>query len=65
MNILVNGQQQTCRSCTIAELLAEKTLPPEALIVELNGNIIRQEQWPEVRLKDNDALELLSFMGGG
>ncbi len=65
MNILVNGQQQTCRFCTIAELLTERALPPEALVVELNGNIIRKAQWSEVRLKDNDALELLSFVGGG
>lgn len=65
MNILVNGQRQICRASTIAELLAERALSAEALVVELNGNIIRQEQWSTVRLKDNDVLELLSFVGGG
>ncbi len=65
MNLLVNGQRQICRTSTIAELLAERTLSAEALVVELNGNIIRQEQWSTVRLKDNDVLELLSFVGGG
>ncbi len=65
MNILVNGQQQICRAVTIAELLAERALSAEALVVELNGNIIRKAQWPEARLRDNDVLELLSFMGGG
>lgn len=65
MDVLINGQKQTCRSCTIAELLAERAQPPETLVVELNGQIIKHEQWPVIRLKDNDVLELLSFVGGG
>ena len=50
---------------TIAELLASKGLAPDSLVVELNLRIIRQEQWPEIRLKENDRLELLNFVGGG
>lgn len=65
MNIRVNGQQLSCRSQTIAELLVERALSSEALVVELNGDIIQQEHWPTAQLKDNDALELLSFVGGG
>ncbi|MDP3478641.1 MAG: sulfur carrier protein ThiS [Desulfoprunum sp.] len=65
MDILINGQPQTYPPCTIAELVAGRGLSPEALVVELNGTIIRQEQWPTIRLKDHDALELLSFVGGG
>ncbi len=65
MNILVNGEKQSCGSSTIAELLVEKGLPQQALVVELNGEIIRGEQWSKVQLRDNDALELLNFVGGG
>ncbi|MBU1567378.1 MAG: sulfur carrier protein ThiS [Proteobacteria bacterium] len=65
MEIFINGQRQSCRSCTLLELLAERALSTEALVVELNGDIIQQEQWPIVQLKDNDTLELLSFVGGG
>lgn len=65
MNILVNGEKLSSRSSTIAELLVEKGLPHQALVVELNGEIIREEQWSKVQLQDNDALELLNFVGGG
>lgn len=65
MNILVNGQQLSIRSQTVAELLVERALSPEALVVELNGEIIRQEHWSTAQLQDNDTLELLSFVGGG
>ena len=65
MNIRINGQQLSIRSHTIAELLMERALSPEALVVELNGEIIRQEHWPTAQLQDNDTLELLSFVGGG
>ncbi|MFH0785820.1 MAG: sulfur carrier protein ThiS [Pseudomonadota bacterium] len=65
MNITVNGQKLSCGSSTLAELLVERALPQEALVVELNGEIIKQEHWSKVQLQDNDALELLSFVGGG
>ena len=65
MNIRINGQQLSIRSQTVAELLVERALSPEALVVELNGEIIRQEHWPTAQLQDNDTLELLNFVGGG
>jgi sulfur carrier protein len=34
-------------------------------VVELNQQIIKQEQWPDIQLKAGDRLELLSFVGGG
>jgi thiamine biosynthesis protein ThiS len=65
MDIVINGRQESCSPGSVAELVAARDLPPDALVVELNGEIIRQEQWPQVRLGDGDRLELLSFVGGG
>lgn len=65
MDILINGQRETCPPGSLADLVAVKGLAPEALVVELNGAIVRQGQWPAIRLKDGDRLELLSFVGGG
>jgi sulfur carrier protein len=65
MEIIVNGQKETGPPCTIAALVARKGLTPGALVVELNQHIIKQEQWQAIELKDNDRLELLSFVGGG
>ena len=65
MEIVINGQREICHGRTIAGLVAGKGLTPESLVVELNGAIVKQEHWPVIRLKDGDALELLSFVGGG
>ena len=65
MDIVVNGSRQSCDPGSVADLVAARGLPPDALVVELNGEIIRQEQWPQVLLGDGDRLELLSFVGGG
>ncbi len=65
MEIVVNGDKECGPSCTIAELVARKGLAAGALVVELNQQIIKQEQWPTIQLKENDRLELLSFVGGG
>ena len=49
----------------IAELVVHKRLVAGSLVVELNQQIIKQEQWPFTSLKDGDSLELLNFVGGG
>lgn len=33
--------------------------------VELNGNIIPKSQYNQIIIKDNDSLEIVSFVGGG
>ena len=65
MEITVNGANERCRPGSIARLVEDRGLPPEALIVELNGEIIRQERWSQVQLREGDRLELLNFVGGG
>ncbi|MCL1981341.1 MAG: sulfur carrier protein ThiS [Proteobacteria bacterium] len=65
MNILVNGVLETVPARTIAELVADKKLAASSLVVELNQQIIKQEQWPQTRIQAGDRLELLSFVGGG
>lgn len=65
MELIINGQQETGPPCTIAELVTRKGLASGALVVELNQQIIKQEQWQAIQLKAGDRLELLSFVGGG
>jgi len=65
MEIIVNGELEIGPPCTITELVTRKGLAPGALVVELNQQIIKQQQWAETELKSGDRLELLSFVGGG
>ena len=65
ITILINGQWETCPPATILQLIVRQGLSPQSLVVEFNGSIISQEQWPMVHLKNDDVLELLTFVGGG
>ncbi len=65
MEINLNGEKIQSESKTIMELVLDKGLKPESLIVELNANIIKQENWDTVIIKDGDKIELLSFVQGG
>jgi len=65
MKIIVNGQQEIFILQTVDELLQNKGLETDSLVVELNRKIIRQAQWSGTHLQENDEVELLNFVGGG
>ena len=66
MKLTINGQPATVtEALRLPDLLALKGLTPERLVVELNGEIVPKSRYHEVILKEQDCLELLSFVGGG
>ena len=66
MQIIVNGEAQEIFSqCTVFQLLEDEAVTLKAAVVELNGKILKQEQWQSTFLHDGDSLEILVFMGGG
>jgi thiamine biosynthesis protein ThiS len=50
---------------TVGDLIREKGLDPETIVVEHNLEIITTIDFDQIRLKDNDNLEILRFVGGG
>ena len=66
MKIKVNGQIETVKEeITILDFVESKGLNPQNVVVEYNLNIVKSEQWNQTILKENDSLEVLSFVGGG
>jgi thiamine biosynthesis protein ThiS len=69
MNITINGKPEAIPASTaaptIAQLVVARQLATANLVIELNGKIIRQNDWAAVILADGDRLELLAFVGGG
>jgi sulfur carrier protein len=62
----INGQKITIDSpLTVGELLRQKDLKPEAVVVEYNGTIISRLDFDETSIDDGDRMEILSFVGGG
>lgn len=50
---------------TVAALLAEMGATPEHSAVTVNGDIIFSRDWNTFTLSDGDAVEVLTFVGGG
>lgn len=65
MQILLNGQQVQIKSRTLRELVVEKDIAPEAIVAEVNLQLIKKEHWQQYLLNEGDTVELLSFVGGG
>ncbi len=65
IEIQINGRQEKLKQQTILQCIEAKELPARSLVVELNGRIIKQQQWANTSLAEGDVLELLNFVGGG
>ena len=66
MKIKINGKEEVVdKKKNIAELVADKKLVPEHIVVEHNLNIVPKEEWHKITLDENDKIEIVSFVGGG
>jgi thiazole synthase len=64
-NLIVNGEPRRSTAETIAALVRELGLKPEKVAVEHNGLIIPRSTLAEALLAEGDALEIVTFVGGG
>ncbi len=66
MNIRVNGKLESMeRECSIKELLAAKGLEGAAAVIDLNGRIVKAQEWDRTILREGDVVEILRLVGGG
>lgn len=66
MSVVLNGKKvQIDTGMSLLELLADKGLEPERVVVEYNYEILGKEVFAETVLKENDNIEVLRFVGGG
>ena len=66
MNIILNGKPKKLLPALNLKLIVEQFCKNKTpVIAELNGEIIKTPQWEEITLKEGDAIELVSFVGGG
>ena len=66
MRIKLNGETKDVDDgTTLLSLVEQLSLAPERLAVELNQEVVRRAEWPEVKLSDGDRVEVVHFVGGG
>lgn len=64
--ITINGTQTALSTdLTVAEYLEQNNYQTNRIVVELNEEILPKYLYSEMRLKDGDSMEIVTFVGGG
>ncbi|ACK42928.1 MULTISPECIES: sulfur carrier protein ThiS [Dictyoglomus] len=62
--MLVNDKEVNFKG-NLKELLLSLNYPTEKIVVLVNGEIVKKENWDNVELRDEDYIEIVSLVGGG
>jgi thiamine biosynthesis protein ThiS len=66
MKLTVNGNPvELPDGSTVAALLARLVVDAARVAVERNEDVVPRGAWSETRLSDGDAVEIVTFVGGG
>ena len=63
--VRINGEDRDAAGRTVAEHIAAAGFNPARVVVELNGCIVPKAAYAATVLHDDDAVEIVCFMGGG
>ncbi len=62
MTISVNSKEQTVGSgCSVQTLLDQLGFTQKRVAVEVNQELVTKSQWENVRLRDGDKVEIVTF----
>ncbi|MGB9234536.1 MAG: sulfur carrier protein ThiS [Terriglobales bacterium] len=65
MKLTINGETRALPADTLTALVEQLGMKPDRVAIELNRQIVPRDRWPQTRLKDEDQLEIVHFVGGG
>ena len=65
MTLTINGERREVTDGLTVSALVTQLGVRGRVAVELNGEVLRQAQHPEIALRDGDTLEVVTFVGGG
>ena len=66
MTIIINGETKEFEeNITLLEVLKALSLEGKVMAAAVNMEIVKQDNWNSYKLKNDDKLELLDFVGGG
>ena len=63
--VKVNGKMENIAGLKLLEYLEKVGYDTKRLAVECNGEIVPKSEYSTWILKENDVLEVVSFVGGG
>tara|TARA_B100000965_G_scaffold382060_1_gene380118 strand:+ start:430 stop:633 length:204 start_codon:yes stop_codon:yes gene_type:complete len=64
--IQINGKKLALKqNFSVLEVLKKYKLNKKKVAIELNGKIVPQNKYNSIKLKHNDKIEIVQFIGGG
>ncbi|EAH4571250.1 sulfur carrier protein ThiS [Campylobacter sp. 2352 PW] len=63
--MIINGQKLELKELRFMDYVKEKQLKIEFIALEINGEIIPRDKFENLILKENDKVEIVTFVGGG
>ena len=64
--IKLNGDSYEIIKCTnLNELLGKLKIQKNKVAIEVNGEIVEKNKYPNLILNDRDKVEIVQFIGGG
>ncbi|KYH35310.1 sulfur carrier protein ThiS [Clostridium tepidiprofundi DSM 19306] len=64
--MFVNGKEMNIESgITVDDLINKLNIDKDKIVVEVNFEIIRKEEYCDRILVDSDKIEIIAFVGGG
>jgi len=66
VSVTINGAVESLgEGSTVLDVLSAKKARPEMMAVEVNGELLRKDDYGVTALKDGDSMEFLPYMAGG
>ena len=66
IKIKINGKFSTINnSLSLSNFLKQLKIPLKKVAIELNQEIIDKNKLGQIKLKNNDKIEIVHFIGGG
>jgi len=66
VRLTVNGESRDfSEDSTVSEILNTLDIRPDAVAVEVNGEIVVRSMHADAALHDGDVVEIVTFVGGG
>ncbi|MCL2845136.1 MAG: sulfur carrier protein ThiS [Chitinivibrionia bacterium] len=65
MKCKINATETDITSKTVGDLLRERDILFDTVVIEYNGEILKRVNFDEKVINDGDNIEILSFVGGG
>ncbi|MCR5201584.1 MAG: sulfur carrier protein ThiS [Lachnospiraceae bacterium] len=63
--VKINGEMYDFAGKNITEMLTELDYNPVRVAVEVNFSIVTKAEYNDYKLKDEDSVEVVQFVGGG